>query len=116
MGTHPIFESDFDCLTDLECCLAAFCVSQPLGSFPPVWLTLISIFRILLTTEQSLFQPPRMISSMLSLSKKSFVKLISTPSTPPWLRQPSERLRRRGLGRIRSGPSSYLFLGPIRGY
>merc|ERR1711937_938480 len=86
MGTHPIFESDFDCLTDLECCLAAFCVSQPLGSFPPVWLTLISIFPILLTTELSLFQLTRMISSMLSLSKKSFVKLISTPLTPPWLR------------------------------
>merc|ERR1711976_403065 len=34
MGTHPIFESDFDCLT--ECCPVPS-VSLPLNAHPPLW-------------------------------------------------------------------------------
>merc|ERR1712048_496314 len=75
MGTHPIFESDFDCLT--ECCPVPS-VSLPLNAHPPLWswprLTQLVNSKELLT---QLLQPP-LNSAVMS---KSWLPL-KTPQPP----------------------------------
>merc|ERR1711957_54962 len=62
MGTHPIFESDFDCLTD----------SPDLNTYPP-WVSISDITRA--TTSAAHIDPPqsRRISTLASWSKRTVI-------------------------------------------